>query len=394
MEEKDQPSSLDPPENISSSENPVAAERLETLRSASPLSFEPEIKTPALSQRLASAFREGVASARSGTQKPAETRAAAPKPTDRNLSDQPGILDRVIQEGEAAASVLYDKAADVLDSAVQLAKKAPDLSTKWVEAFRLGATSVRSGEVKAGGDQAPRAAGRLPAVDRGILDRVTQAGDSAAEVVRGALASIKPGEVRGAERKIRLSEKTIRNLYVEIGREAADSWSAGGSVETEKVTSLLDELRKHEEEIENLRAKMAEVVAARKAEAGRKRPAAKEDGVLIVPENLVPTPTAREIEAPQDEVGLPVVVETPTARPEDQTETEETAVLSPDLLDGDQTGEEAAPATPEEEHPALSPEPEPPAVAVAEIREDLSRDEVEPIESATSEAKEGRGNNG
>ena len=402
MEEQDHPTTIDRPESISPPDNPVAVELPDQLRSVSQSSCEPGKKTPALSQRLAEAFREGLASAKSGTQKPEEIRMAVPKPKDRKLSDQPGILDRVIREGEAAASVLYDKAAGVLDSAVQLAKKAPDLSTKWVEAFRQGATSVRPGEVKAKENQAPQVAGRL-AVDRGILDRLAQAGDSAAEVVRGALASVKPGEVRGAEKKIRRSEKMIGDLYVEIGREAADSWSAGGPVETEKVRALLDELRKQEEGIQDLRANMSEIVAARKAEALKKRPVAQEVGGPIPKEDFVPSPAATEIEAAPGEVDLPVVMEAP---PEDQAEVRETEAWSPDLVEGEQTGEEttlprelappppepetmvpsltegdqtAEEATPEEEHPA------PLAAGAAELPEDQTVAEVKPIVSAPSD---------
>ena len=95
---------------------------------------------------------------------------------------------------------------------------------------------------------------------------MSQIGDSAADVVRGVLTSVKPGKAGEVEKQIRLSEKRIRDLYVEIGREAADSWSSGGPVETAKVGSLLEEFRKQEEEIQKLRATSAEIATAKKAE--------------------------------------------------------------------------------------------------------------------------------
>ena len=110
---------------------------------------EPEKETTSLFQQLAETFREGVASAKPGSEKPSASKKAPPPQRERPSSDYSGKLDRVIQEGRSAAAVVGDKASSVLDSVVHLAKKTPALPTKWAEAFREGAASVRSGAGKA-----------------------------------------------------------------------------------------------------------------------------------------------------------------------------------------------------------------------------------------------------
>ena len=203
-------------------------------------------------------------------------RRPTPPQRDRQPSDYSGKLDRVIQEGRSAAAVVGDKASSVLDSVVHLAKKTPALPTKWAEAFREGAASVRPRAGKAQEDPIPRSTVRQASADRGIGDWMSQVGDSAADVVRGVLTSVKPGKAGEVEKQIRLSEKRIRDLYVEIGGEAADSWSCGGPVETEKVGSLLEEFRKQEDVIQKLRAPGAEIVTAKKAEADWSPPVVEE----------------------------------------------------------------------------------------------------------------------
>ena len=280
MKEQDHPDDMDHPENISTRDNVPADDASDHVGSASRSSSGPEKTTPALSQRLAEAFREGIASAKPDHDKrpkvtiPPSLQASVQK--DRQRSDSARTLDRVIQEGGSAASVLYDKAAEALGSAVRLTKTAPAISTKWAQAFREGFTSVRPREARERKDRTPYSGNRQPSGDRGIMDRILQVGGSAAEVVRGAVASVQPGEARGAERKIRTAEKRIKDLYVEIGHEAVGSWSKGGPVVTEKLDELLEELRRNEEEIRNLKEHISETVVAKKAEAVRSQQAAKE----------------------------------------------------------------------------------------------------------------------
>jgi hypothetical protein len=274
MKEQDHPEDISPRDNLPADDAP------DLSLGASRSSSQQEKTTPALSQRLAEAFREGIASAKPDHDKPPEVRIPPPLQTsvqrDRHRSDSARTLDRVIQEGGSAASVLYDKAAEAVDSAVRLAKTAPAISTKWAQAFREGFASVRPREARERKERIPYSGNRQQSGDRGIMDRILQVGGSAAEVVRGAVASVQPGEARGPERKIRTAEKRIKDLYVEIGHEAVGSWSKGGPVVTEKLDELFDELRRNEEEIGNLKKNIAEAGAARSAEAVRSQQAAKE----------------------------------------------------------------------------------------------------------------------
>ena len=239
-------------------------------------SAESEEKRRTLSQILAEAFREGIASTKPDYDKRPGVRNPPSVQKDRRQSDDAGTLERLIEEGGSAASVLYDKAADALDSTVRLAKKAPAISSRWVEAFREGFESVRPREAKAKNDRTSYSLGWQQSGDRGIMDRILRVGGSAAEGVRAAVAFVQPGEVREAEKKIRMAEKKIGELYVQLGHEAVGSWSRGGLVETEGLDGLFDELRRNEEEIQNLREYIAGAVAARKTGAVSSQQAAKE----------------------------------------------------------------------------------------------------------------------
>jgi hypothetical protein len=250
---------------------------------------------------LAGAFREGVAAAKADSEKRPEVRIPAPAKEDRPESSEGRILDRVIQEGRSAAAGVGDRTASALDSVIQLVKKAPDMTHKYADAFREGVASVKPREGRERREVRPPSGKKdgSPSEGRVILDRVWQSVGSAAEIVRGAVANRKPGEAGGAKQKIRGCEKKIRNLYVEIGREATTSW-AEGPVETEKVAALLDELRKNEEEIENLREHIAEVAAARKMQATRSPQAAKE--TVVTPASPpAPEPGVEAEAAPQEE---------------------------------------------------------------------------------------------
>jgi hypothetical protein len=251
---------------------------------------------------LAEAFREGVASTKPDYDKRPEVRIPRLAKETRQESSDAGILDRVIQEGRSAAAGVGDKAASASDSVVQLVKRAQARTHKYAEAFREGVASVKPREGGERREARPPSAKKdwSPPNGRVILDRVLQSVGSAAEIVRGAVSYRKPGEVSGAKRKIRRCKKKIRNLYIEIGREAANSW-ANGPVETAKVAALLDELRRNEEEIQNLQEHIAEVAAARKMQAARGQQAAK--GAVIAPASPpAPEPRVDAEIAPRQEV--------------------------------------------------------------------------------------------
>lgn len=262
MEQKEQPN--DNPGIASLSGDPLATDAYKDIESASKNLLEPEEKTPALSRRLAEAFREGIASTRPDGQMRPEVRAASSLRKDRQRSDNEGALDRAIHDGRSAASVLYRKASGALDSATLLAKTAPAASRKWAEAFRDGFESVRSRDAETKKGRAPSAPGPQESGARGIMDRMLHVGESAAEAVRGVAVSVKPGGAHGAERKIRAAEKDIASLYVQIGREAVDSWKrCAGVVESEKLDELFSELRKSEEEVRSLRGYASETGTAK-----------------------------------------------------------------------------------------------------------------------------------
>jgi hypothetical protein len=269
MEEQDHSEKSDYSKNNSPTDNPLAHEIPDPAPNPSRSSGEPERKAPSRTQRLSEAFWEGVSSARPGYNKQSAIRNISPAPGAQQTSDLSGSgsLDWVIQRGKSAAAVVGNTTSSVADSVAKLAKKAPAIPAKWGEAFREGAASVRSGAVKPKTEPIPPPAGRQTAVGKEIWDSVSQIGDSAADFVRSALATVKPGEAGVIEKKIRLSEKKIKDLYLAIGREAAESFSKGGPVETEKVGTLMEEFRKEEEVIQILKASLSEITPAKKAGA-------------------------------------------------------------------------------------------------------------------------------
>ena len=277
MEKQDASVAIDSQEIKSPSDHSPPTDAHDEIRSAARNFLEPGEKKPPLAQRLADAFREGVASAKPDYDKRPEVRIPPPAKKNRQESSDTGVLDNVIQEGGSAAAVIGDRVAGALDSAVELVKKAPDMLHKYAEAFREGAASVKPREGRERKETRPPSAKKhgSPSDGRVILDRVFQSVGSAAEIVRGAVAAVKPGEVSGAGRKIRMCKEKVHHLYIEIGREAVNSWG-NGPVETEKIVELLDQLRKNEEEIQNLQEHIAEVAAARKTKAAGSQQAAKE----------------------------------------------------------------------------------------------------------------------
>ena len=230
-----------------------------------------------MARRIAEAFREGIASAKADYVKRPEVKIPPAEKTKRQESADARILDRAIQEGGSAAAAVADKAAIALDRVVQLAKMAPAVTHKFAQAFREGAASVKPREGRERTERLPQSAEqhRSASKGKGMLDSALHPGVSAREILRGAVTAVKPSAVRGARRKIRMCKKRIDNLHIEIGCEAVNAWGSG-PVETEKVARSVDEVRKNEEEIEKLLDHIAEIEAARKTDAARSQPAAKE----------------------------------------------------------------------------------------------------------------------
>ena len=272
---------VDVPETISPSANsPVPdsppLDLHDELGNASQNSIKPEKEVLGLSQRLSEAFRDGVASTKPDYAKRPEVKIPPPEKKNRPESSDAGILDGIIQEGGSAVAMVGDKVAGAVDSVVQLLKNTPVMTGKYAQAFREGAASVKSGEGRQRRQEPEQTSSTkinwLPSGGGVILDKVIQSVDSATEIVRSVL---KPGEGGGAGNKIGLNKKKIDNLYIEIGRETVSSWNSG-AIETEKISELLAELRKNEEEIQNLQDHIAEAAAARKPETPKRRQAAKE----------------------------------------------------------------------------------------------------------------------
>ena len=272
---------VDVPETISPSANsPVPdsppLDLHDEFGNASQNSIKPEKEVLGLSQRLSEAFRDGVASTKPDYAKRPEVKIPPPEKKNRPESSDAGILDGIIQEGGSAVAMVGDKVAGAVDSVVQLLKNTPVMTGKYAQAFREGAASVKSGEGRQRRQEPEQTSSTkinwLPSGGGVILDKVFQSVGSATEIVRSLL---KPGEGGGAGNKIVLNKKKIDNLYIEIGRETVSSWNSG-AIETEKISELLAELRKNEEEIQNLQDHIAEAAAARKPETPKRRQAAKE----------------------------------------------------------------------------------------------------------------------
>jgi len=302
---------VDDPETISPSANsPVPdsppLDLHDELGNASQNSIKPEKEVLGLSQRLSEAFRDGVASTKPDYAKRPEVKIPPPVKKNRPESNDAGILDGIIQEGGSAVAMVGDKVAGAVDSVVQLLKNTPVMTGKYAQAFREGAASVKSGEGRQRRQEPEQTSSTkinwLPSGGGVILDKVFQSVGSAKEIVRSVL---KPGEGGGAGNKIALNKKKIDNLYIEIGRETVSSWNSG-AIETEKISELLAELRKNEEEIENLQEHIAEAAAARKVETPPRRQAAKETESSPVDspatEPVVEAEAVLQKEAPPEEI--------------------------------------------------------------------------------------------
>ena len=243
MEEKEVTGNTDNPEMVLPSTN----------------SSEAPEKKPALKQRLAETFREGIASTKPDGEKRPEVKAPPPP---KKKPQEP--VERKI------ASL-----------------------NKYADAFREGAASVKSREGAERREAAPIAAKKKPApaavktsaapVDgKGMLDMVLQAAEEAMESVRKTVTKFNLDEFSPAGLKIRTCKKKINNLYIAIGSEAVNS-GQGGPVETAKMTALLDELQKNEEEILSLQSQPAKAPPTRKMpQAKRPQPVKKE--AAITPE--------------------------------------------------------------------------------------------------------------
>jgi hypothetical protein len=410
MEEQNRLDKIDPPANSSAPDNPLTDNNPDLAPSPSRSSGEsegkatlraepsghtsgltpPEIgllsgESPSRTKRLSEAFWEGVSSAKPGVvspkpgnEKQAPARGAPPSPKNRPSSGPPALMDWLIQSGKSAAAAIGDSVSNLPDSVAKLAKKKPSFPTKWGEAFREGTAKVRRNGVKPIAETIPPPAGSPTAVGKGIWDSMSQIGDSAAEFVRDALVTFIPGGAGEIEKKIRLGEKKIRDLYVEIGREAVGSWSSGGPVETEKVLSLMDEFRKQEDIIQKLKVSIPKIAPVKKAGANGSPPKVPE--ARVNPESVqeeprtemevLAAPTIQEVIPPEVEISAPTA-EKPI-EPGDRQEPGRPAdemILSPtpgaESLTASPTAEEAVDAGPavQEEadtgaDQALSEEPE------------------------------------
>ncbi|HLA27993.1 MAG TPA: hypothetical protein VJZ49_08865 [Syntrophales bacterium] len=282
MEEQNSSGNIENPETISSSPGSPPADD----GTGGAYSLEADEKKPALTLRLAEVFREGVASARPDYYQRQDVEM--PPPAKKNRQEAAGTQDRVIQGVGSAAAGVGDKVSDVLGAFVQLAKKAPPLMHKYAEAYRDGAASVkqRAGVERRQAGPAAAKAKWASADGRAILNRVFKAGESAAGFIREAVSVVKPAvEVSGVRQKIRRGEKRINSLYVDIGAEVVNAW-VSGPVETERISTFIEELQKSEEEIQKLQTHLAEVAAASKEAARSPQMVKKEAPPPIAQEDI------------------------------------------------------------------------------------------------------------
>ena len=354
MEEQDLFGNIDNPDRTTPSDPSPASDAPHTKAGVIRLSLETGKKALPLSRRLAEAFREGVATAKSGNGAIKKEKMPPPDSRIQAQSGGRGFLDRAKEEGGSAAAVVYDKTAGALGSVVELVKKTPVESRRLLDAFREGAASVKRKDVGSTGAETRRPAktDRGKSLGAAVLDRVFKAGDTAKESVRGAVASVKPGATRNAESKIRKCEKEIKKRYVHIGREAVEAWSSGGPVETGKIEALIAEVVKNEEEIHSLRLYMAENAAARQAEAIVRTKAVESadaapatvpgrGGLEFVDPPAAPTASVAEAPAmaPAQETALPAEPAPPegfsteAAQAEQVEAVEAVEAVSPDMTD-------------------------------------------------------------
>jgi hypothetical protein len=312
---------------------------------------------PPLKRRLADAFRDGVDSARSNRSR--DRAASSPRsplePREpREKTDYTEMLDWALTQGRSAAGAIRDTTAAAARQttavaftvAGQIAARTPDATERLSQALREGVSSVKRLSGAEGTGRVAQAAGE---------------GASAAwQFVADVFDLVRPGVERSASRGIRLANRRITALYGEIGREAVGAWS-DGPVATEKLTALLDELRKNEEEIQRLTAVIetaaAERAAARQARAveekpakstaergargGKRRKAAEGEGAVgaePAAEAAAITDTPPSSDAPTEAVsteGEPASIEQPVAPASDASggDVVETAEQTPALVD-------------------------------------------------------------
>lgn len=267
---------------------------------------ESKEKKPALKQRLAETFREGVASTKPGGEKRSEVKIPPlPKKKIQEKTERK-ISDKIVAEGSSAAAAVRDKATGAGDALVQIVKKTPDLTRKYADAFREGAASVRSPEGRERRKDAPTAVKKTVAPadgGKGLLDMVLQAGEEAVEFVRKTITDANIGNILGPGQKIRLCRKKINSLYIDIGNEAVNSWS-DGIMESEKMTALLSELQKNEEEILNLQASQAQVPQARKAQTASSPQRVKKEAALTPETGKEDSPVEAEVSPAEPAVSL------------------------------------------------------------------------------------------
>jgi hypothetical protein len=185
------------------------------------------------------------------------------------------MLDWAFEQGRSAAGVVRESATVAVNYAGQIAGNTPAASQRVARAFREGAASVR----RQGGAEwklrAPQLSGDgASAVLNATVAGATQLGATARQLFVDVVSAVKPGAERTATRGIRIAKLRIAALYTEIGREAVEAWG-DGPVATEKLSSLLHELRQNEEEVQRLNALIEAARAEKAAAAARPRPSAR-----------------------------------------------------------------------------------------------------------------------
>lgn len=227
---------------------------------------------PPLKRRLADAFREGVASARTDRVREAPAASRPADSTARRYADGRQMLDWAFEQGRSAAGVVRESAAVAVNYAGQIAGNTPAASMRVARALREGAASVR----RQGGAEwklrTPQLSGEgASAVVNATVAGASQLGATARQLFVDVVSAVKPGAERTATRGIRIAKLRIATLYTEIGREAVEAWG-DGPVVTEKLGSLLHELRQNEEEVQRFNALIEADRAERAAAAARPRP--------------------------------------------------------------------------------------------------------------------------
>ncbi|MEI6666941.1 MAG: hypothetical protein WCP29_02210 [Acidobacteriota bacterium] len=232
-------------------------------------SAPPSVAKAPLGQRLADAFREGMASTRSNdsVRPSAKSRAAAP-PSSSTSAARSEVFDWAVRSSRTAASAMRDKTVVAIRYAGQLAGQTPGATQKLAQAVRDGAASVRGAAAATTERMAP-AAGSATASASAVREKLSSLFDvssAARQVLGGIVAAVNPGSERAALRGIRLGKRRIVELYAEVGREAVEAWGEGPVV-TDKLSDLFEQVKTQDREIQRLTEQVAAIQAQRAAEA-------------------------------------------------------------------------------------------------------------------------------